>query len=251
MDTPLKGTSPNMVAAGTSLGPGATTQNVMAQFFGTGYAIPVWRMRDGRNKTFALWDDFFSDALTAIGLKRSSIYEPPPVRPQASSAVFGEAYALWIAATTQFQTEGSILFDLVKASLDLSGAHADQDLRRLRAWKHEGIKDGRALARWALTFVDRSTVEGQMSLLTEIHSLSLSAKETLLGLLGHTPPASQQHQWQKVRLGGALEQAQRRGPPPRDAGDADGGGGGGGGGNGGGGGDLPFMPDHDEQDQKK
>ena len=45
-------------------------------------------MRDGRNKTFALWDDFFSDALSAIGLKRSSIYESPPVRPQASSAVF-------------------------------------------------------------------------------------------------------------------------------------------------------------------
>ena len=67
-----------------------------------------------------------------------------------------------------------------------------------------------------------------------------------------SPPASQQQQWQKVRLDGALE-AQRRGPPPRDAGDADGGGGnggGGGGGNGGGGGDLPFMPDHDdEQDQ--
>ena len=78
----MDGTSPNMVAAGTS---------VMAQFLGTGYAIPVWKMRDGRNKTFALWDDFFSDALSAIGLKRSSIYESPPVRPQASSAVFGEA----------------------------------------------------------------------------------------------------------------------------------------------------------------
>ena len=39
-----------------------------------------------------------------------------------------------------------------------------------------------------------------------------------------SPPASQQQQWQKVRLDGALE-AQRRGPPPRDAGDADGGGG--------------------------
>ena len=58
MDTPLKGTSPNMVAVGTSQGPGATTQNVMAQFFGSGYAIPVWKMRDGRNKTFALWDDY-------------------------------------------------------------------------------------------------------------------------------------------------------------------------------------------------
>ena len=70
-----------------------------------------------------------------------------------------------------------------------------------------------------------------------------------------SPPASQQQQWQKVRLDGALE-AQRRGPPPRDAGDADGGGGGGGDGGGGddgdhGGGDLPFMPDHDEQDQTK
>jgi hypothetical protein len=59
-----------------------------------------------------------------------------------------------------------------------------------------------------------------------------------------SPPASQQQQWQKVRLDGALE-AQRRGPPPRDAGDADGGGG-----NGGGGGDLPFMPDHDDEQEK-
>ena len=49
--------------------------------------------------------------------------------------------------------------------------------------------------------------------------------------------------WQKVRLDGALE-AQRRGPLPRDAGNADGNGSGAARGGGDGGCDLPFMPDH-------
>jgi hypothetical protein len=54
--------------------------------------------------------------------------------------------------------------------------------------------------------------------------------------------------WQKVRLVGALE-AQRRGPPLRDAVNADGEGGGAARGGGDGGCDLPFMPDHDEHDR--
>ena len=156
----------------------------MLQGFGPGFVPPVWKVRDGRTKTWVLWDNFYGDMLAVIGLNRTSVYDVPPVRPDASS-LSAESYELWVGAANQFQSEGTLLFDIVINSLDLLGPHVDQDIRRIQKWKHDGVKDGRALVRWALSFVDRSTVEGQMALLTEINALYLPATETLFGLSEH------------------------------------------------------------------
>lgn len=59
------------------------------------------------------------------------------------------------------------------------------DLRRIALWKREGIKDGRALLRWVHTFVDRTTIEGQMKLTNDINGMSNQVTDTLLGLSEH------------------------------------------------------------------
>ena len=62
-----------------------------------------------------------------------------------------------------------MLFDLLRPTLDLTGPHAELDLRRrLKNWKRDDRRDGRSLLRWAPSFVDRSSVEGQTAILNEI-----------------------------------------------------------------------------------
>ena len=139
--------------------------------------MPLWKVRDGRGKPHVLWDDArFGDVLAVMKLRRAPpFFEEPPVRGTVGASLFAGAYQLWKEATEQFQAESTALFDAVRPSIDMNGPHGDQDVRGIQAWKRGGIKDGRALIRWALSFVDRSTVEGQMDLLTEINGMSTSS----------------------------------------------------------------------------
>ena len=145
------GASEHMVAVGNSKVLGTTAHSAISQGFGPGFVPPVWRVRDGWTNTYVLWDNFYGDMLAVIGLNRGSVNDVPPERPIGSSLSAG-SYELWVDATNQFQTEGTLLFDIVFSSIDLLGPHADQDLRRIQKWKHDGVKDGRALVRWALSF---------------------------------------------------------------------------------------------------
>ena len=81
--------------------------------------------------------------------------------------------------------EGTALFDAVRPSLDLDGAYASQDIRLIALWKRDGIKDGRALVRWALSFTDRSTIAGQMQLVNDMNALKLSAPASTFELSEH------------------------------------------------------------------
>ena len=164
MQTPLGGMTPNMVAVGNIEKPGPVVHWPNSQGFGPVVNISVhWNPRAGRDQQYALWDDALSDALALLKLKRGCLHEQPPVKP-VGAALNADSYNLWVAAVTQFQAEGTQIFDAVRPSLDLSGPHAGQDLRRIQQWKRDGVKDGRQLVRWALSFVDRSTIEGQMKL---------------------------------------------------------------------------------------
>ena len=127
-----------------------------------------WAPRGDRNNLFTLWDDTFNDMLALLKVKRASLGELPPEKP-AGYALNAASYALWKSATDDFQTENAAIFDAVRPSLDLDGPHCAMDLRRIQQWKRDGIKDGRALVRWIHTFVDRSTIEGQMRLTTDIN----------------------------------------------------------------------------------
>ena len=124
------------------------------------------------------------DAVALLGLKQEELYELAPVCP-TGEALTAHSYNLWYNAMLQWQQEGTRLFDMVRPTLDLTGPHANQDLRRLRGWKCDDVRDGRALLQWALSFVDRSSVDGQMELLKQIGSMTLDPNETLFGLSEH------------------------------------------------------------------
>ena len=64
-------------------------------------------VRDGRTNTYVLWDNFYGDMLAVIGLNRGSVNDVPPERPIGSS-LSAESYELWVDATNQFQTEGTL-----------------------------------------------------------------------------------------------------------------------------------------------
>ena len=185
MQTPLAGTSPNMVAVTDTKNPGPTQHWPNSQGFGPQMQMTVkWPPRSGRNRLFALWEDALNDVLAHLKLKRDTMHELPPEKPNGS-ALSGESYALWVGAADQFQAEGTSIFDAVRPSLDLDGPHCEMDLNRIAKWKRDGIKDGRALLRWVHTFVDRSTIEGQMKLTVDINGMAVSVNDTLLGLSEH------------------------------------------------------------------
>ena len=163
---------------------GPTAQAAVPQFLAPHNAIPSWSVRDGRNGAYTLWQDAFSDGIAELGLTYADVARGPPQRPM-EPFVNQDTYGLWVNAMNQYQDEGTALFDMVRPSLDLSGPHQEQDVRRIQAWKRDGIKDGRALIRWALGFVDQSSVEAQIALQNEINAMRLSASESLLGLEKH------------------------------------------------------------------
>ena len=185
MDRPEATVTPNMVAVGNSVIPGTiSTLNANQQTALSQCPIPIWRPRDGRNSVFRFWEDALMDAVALLGIKQEDLHILPPVCP-TDETLTAHSYGLWYNAMVQWQREGTRLFDLVRPTLDLKGPHADQDLRRLRGWKCNDIRDGRALLQWALSFVDRSSVEGQMELLKQISSMTLDPDETLFGLSEH------------------------------------------------------------------
>ena len=143
-----------------------------------------WRVRDGRGTDYTLWDDDLDDALSRLGLDRTSINELPPPEP-SPSAWFADRMQLYEAAVTQYQWEGTRLFDLVRPSLLIDGPYANRDIRLIATWKNGSVKDGRALLRWAFSFVDRSSVANQMEVLKEMQAMSLSGKATLFEMTEH------------------------------------------------------------------
>ena len=171
-----------MVAVGNGKFPGTKAQDATAQ--AALAQIPIWRPRNGRDGTFPFWEDALNDAMAARGMSRGTINEAPPTRPPGSTQT-AEAYNLWVAAVHHYQQEGTMLFDLLRPTLDLTGPHAELDLRRLKNWKRDDRRDGRSLLRWALSFVDRSGVEGQTAILNEISAMKLASSESLLGLQNH------------------------------------------------------------------
>jgi hypothetical protein len=107
MDTPKVAVPRNMVAVGNSKVLGTIAHSAISQGFGPGFVPPVWRVRDGRTNTYVLWDNFYGDMLAVIGLHRGSVNDVPPERPIGSS-LSAESYELWVDATNQFQTEGTL-----------------------------------------------------------------------------------------------------------------------------------------------
>ena len=162
----------------------ADAQTAKPQFAFQGHALPEWRVRDGRGTSFTKWNDALDDALATLGLTRDSVEELPPSMDSGVS-VTAEARKLWSDAVAQYQDEGTALFDCVRPSLVIDGPYEVQDITRIARWKKGTIKDGRSLLRWALSFVEQTSVESQMRLVQELHAMKLSAAPTLWQFTQH------------------------------------------------------------------
>ena len=174
-----------MVAVGNPTVPGDTTaQTATTQLGILRTPMPQWRVRDGRGDAFTLWDDALGDVLASLRVSRSDIRSLPPELPTgvSLSSELGIAYR---HALDQYQTEGTLIFDAVRPSLIVDGPYSTQDIKRISRWKRDGVKDGRALLRWALGFVDRKSLRSQMQLVSEINGMKLSAAATHLQLTQH------------------------------------------------------------------
>ena len=146
------------------------------------YVGPKWIPRGGRCATFNSWFVYIKDNLAVFDLTVDNAFDDPPEVPKGSSQELVDQCAL---ARDQHLDEGNQMWDLLHPTVDLSGLHSAQDARRLENWKRGTVKDGRAFLRWVLTFVDRSTIDGQSKLLTEINDMRLSANGNLFALEEH------------------------------------------------------------------
>ena len=143
-----------------------------------------WHPRAGRGQDYTLWDDSLLDALARVGLNRESIYEQPPSEPKGFS-LDAERMKLFTDAVDQYQAEGTVLFETVRPSLIIDGVYASRDIGLIQTWKNGAVKDGRSLLRWALSFVDRSSLSDQMRVVSELHAKVLSPSATLFEMSEH------------------------------------------------------------------
>ena len=114
--------------------------------------------------------------------------EVAPVVPQASAlALTRESYGLWLDAVEQYQIEGTALFNAVRPSLPLTGAYTQMDVRAISQMKSEtsAVKDGRALLRWALDFVNKSSLSCQMQLLEELNKKKINSQADMFQFSDH------------------------------------------------------------------
>jgi len=88
-------------------------------------------------------------------------------------------------AVDQYQAEGTVLFETVRPSLIIDGVYASRDIGLIQTWKNGAVKDGRSLLRWALSFVDRSSLTDQMRVVSELHAKKLSPSATLFEMSEH------------------------------------------------------------------
>ena len=173
-----------MVAVGSLRDPGASARLTANDAWDRipQYVGPKWAPRNGRDATYPNWFVYVKDNLAVFGLTVDNAFEDPPEVPKGSCQELVDQCAL---ARDQHLDEGNQMWELLHPTVDLSGLHSAQDTRRLENWKRGTVKDGRAFLRWTLTFVDRSGIEGQSKLLTEINDMRLSANGNLFALEEH------------------------------------------------------------------
>jgi len=146
--------------------------------------LNTWDVRSGRDYKHAVWQDELNDAMASIGLNASCITEEPP-QPPVGSSLCAYSHNLWVNAVLQYQDEGTKLFDIVRPSLLISTDYAQMDLRAISEMKRGQVKDRRALLRWAMSFVDYSSLSNQIKLMEEMNEKKIGVNATKLQLSTH------------------------------------------------------------------
>ena len=132
--------------------------------------LPRWRLRDGRNDDFIKWHD------ALVSLEADLDFELEEEQPSYHQLVtrYSDRYPdyvknehvidMTVKAATAWLDDSNLLFDVIKASLILDGAHLERDLRKISSFVSPGFKDARSLRSWALSFADLSSLDNQVDL---------------------------------------------------------------------------------------
>ena len=108
--------------------------------------LPKWRPRTGRNDDFINWHD----ALISIEADLDIVADCTEPTLQELEAKRTPENAHWIEdayqeAVAWYRRDDTILFDMIKQSLMLDGAHFEADLRKVNSFIDNNIKHGREL----------------------------------------------------------------------------------------------------------
>ena len=130
----------------------------------------------------ALWQADFYNRLATTNLLHTGTAPPPSFEDAVATYPYKnqmEVYQLWIAALEQYRVENTCVYNLIMATIDLSGNREETDVDYLARHFHHGIhRDGQGLAKWIHSLNDLSAVGEQDRLQTKLADAKLT-----------TPPA--------------------------------------------------------------
>ena len=149
-----------------------------------------WSPRTGASLEQRLWLDEVEDVLARFGESIDTLNEPEPSFGSLSHSISLGAEAkvrLFHLARQEWQVFGTAIFDAVRPSLILDGKHFEIDLAAIKKMKSvlpggHAFRDGRALIRWALEFVDKTSIEAQLSIVDDLSKKKLGANATVADL---------------------------------------------------------------------
>ena len=153
--------------------------------------LPQWKPRLGRNDAFVKWLDALITAEADLDI---DIHEMQPCINAIPSSVTHNATRqeidymmdLTAQAAQLWQDDSNILFDMIKASLNLDGVNLERDLLHIASFTQGKLKDGRALRSWALAFADMSTGSKQSALRNKLNTMKLTAVQGVEELEKHS-----------------------------------------------------------------
>jgi hypothetical protein len=126
---------------------------------------------------YALWQADFHNRLATSNLLNTGTAPPPSFEDAAATYLYKskvEVYHLWLAALEQYRAENTCVYNLVMATIDLSGNREETDIDYLARHFHHGIhRDGQGLAKWVHSLNDLSTVGEQDRLQTKLADAKL------------------------------------------------------------------------------
>ena len=160
-----------------------------------GYRVPQPNPRNATTTSHAAWEEAIQDASLHAGIEHVlNVLEEPTME-----KVY-ERYAMYVNNMEQLEqifhacvakdNAGSMqLYLIVRPSLDISGAHAADDLDYIRKNFQSGgigVRDGCGLIKWVRRFANKQTLKAQTTLRTKVDAAAISSACTLTQLETHS-----------------------------------------------------------------
>ena len=126
---------------------------------------------------YALWKADLDNRLATSRLVDTSSQPPPSFEDAVASYPYQsqyEQYDLWMAALSEYREENTEIYNIVMATIDLSGNREETDVEYLARHFHHGIhRNGRGLVEWIDGLNDLSQVGEQDRLQTKLADAKL------------------------------------------------------------------------------